>query len=84
MVKSFVTGVRQLDWQPYAWLVYSIPYLVSSFNQELSLGETAAMLAGFVVFLVAYLLGPRMRPVDRPTTNAGVETGELLGLHAGE
>ena len=65
MVKTFISGVRRLGWQPYAWLVYAIPYLVSSFNQRVSLVETAAMLVGFVAFLVAYLAsymvrGPRI------------------------
>jgi two-component system sensor histidine kinase DesK len=65
MVKSFVKGVRRLDWQPYAWLVYSIPYLIASFQLARSWGDTAAMLAGYAVFLVAYLAsymvrGPRV------------------------
>jgi len=55
MVKSFITGVRRLNWQPYAWLVYSMPYLYGSFDHRLSLGETGAMLGGFVVFLVAFV-----------------------------
>ena len=55
MVTAFIDGVRRLGWQPYVWLVYSIPYLYSSFNPRLSLAETAAMLVGFLVFLVAYL-----------------------------
>jgi len=65
MVKAFVTGIRRLSWQPYAWLVYSIPYLITSFDQRLSLWESAGMLAGFAVFLVAYFAsymvrGPRI------------------------
>ncbi|HUR20408.1 MAG TPA: sensor histidine kinase [Vicinamibacterales bacterium] len=56
---------RELGWQPYVWLVYSIPYLYSSFNARLSLVETAAMLIGYAVFLVAYVAsymvrGPRI------------------------
>ena len=65
MAETFVTGLRRLGWETYVWLVYSIPYLYSSFNPRLSLAETAAMLAGYVVFLAAYFAsylvrGPRV------------------------
>ena len=57
--------LKELGWEPYAWLVYSIPYLIAAFRAPLTWGETAAMLAGFVVFLGAYFTsymvrGPRI------------------------
>ena len=49
--------IRQAGWEPYAWLVYSIPYLFASFDPRLTIVETAAMLAGYVVFLATYFGG---------------------------
>ena len=48
---------RDLGWEPYAWLVYSLPYLVLSFDRRLSGLETIAMLAGYIAFLTLYLVG---------------------------
>ena len=28
--------IRELGWEPYAWLIYSLPYLVASFDRRLS------------------------------------------------
>jgi two-component system, NarL family, sensor histidine kinase DesK len=53
--------LRQLRWETFAWLVYSLPYLASSFSSRLTGGETAAMLAGYVVFLALYFTGQLTR-----------------------
>ena len=53
--------LRGLSWQSYAWLIYSVPFLVASFASSFTAGETAAMLAGYGVFLVTYLAGQVMR-----------------------
>ena len=55
------TPLRQFGWETYAWLIYSLPYLFSSFNPRLPAIETAAMLAGYVVFLALYLAGQLVR-----------------------
>lgn len=60
-MNSLLTRLRGLSWEPYAWLIYSIPYLVSSFNPALSGAETAGMLAGYLVFLVVYFTGYLIR-----------------------
>ena len=53
--------LRTLGWESYAWLIYSLPFLLASFDSSFSGGETAAMLAGYVVFLVIYLAGQVIR-----------------------
>jgi two-component system, NarL family, sensor histidine kinase DesK len=58
---EWLRALRKLGWQDYAWLVYSVPYLVSAFNSRLAGTETAAMLAGYAVFLVLYLTGQVVR-----------------------
>ena len=55
------TPLRQFGWETYAWLIYSLPYLFSSFDPRLTALETAAMLAGYVVFLGLYLAGQLVR-----------------------
>ena len=55
------TPLRQFGWETYAWLIYSLPYLFSSFDPRLSALETSAMLAGYVVFLGLYLAGQLVR-----------------------
>jgi hypothetical protein len=61
-------NVRDLGWETYAWLLYSVPYLVSAFNSRLSVVETVAMLVGYGAFLVLYVAGqlvrgPRILPI---------------------
>ena len=53
--------LRGLGWEPYAWLIYSVPYLFASFNPALSRGELWAMLAAYPIFLVLYLTGYTVR-----------------------
>ena len=55
------TPLRQFGWETYAWLIYSLPYLFSAFDRRLTVLETAAMLAGYVVFLGLYLAGQVLR-----------------------
>jgi len=56
-----IAQLRAVGWESYAWLVYSLPFLLASFDSSFSAIETAAMLAGYVVFLVAYLAAQIMR-----------------------
>lgn len=56
-----VEHLKRLSWESYAWLVYSLPFLLASFDSSFSGVETAAMLAGYAVFLVAYLAAQVMR-----------------------
>jgi len=53
--------LRALSWESYAWLIYSVPFLLASFDSSFSAGETLAMVAGYGVFLAAYFAGQIMR-----------------------
>lgn len=51
----------RFGWETYAWLIYSLPFLVSAFDSRLTRVETASMVGGFAAFLVVYLAGQRIR-----------------------
>ena len=53
--------VRALGWEPFAWLIYSIPFLVGAFNPAPGAIETAAQLAAYAAFLAAYFAGQGAR-----------------------
>ena len=60
-----IEKLKALSWESYAWLIYSLPFLLAAFGSSFSAGETATMLGGYGVFLVAYLTaqiirGPRV------------------------
>jgi two-component system sensor histidine kinase DesK len=62
MIQRILDPLRRLGWESYAWLVYSLPFLVSAFAPSYrASGETAAMLLAFLVFLVLYLVGQSQR-----------------------
>lgn len=48
-------------WEPYAWLVYSLPFLAFAFDRRLAWWQSALMLATYPVFLAIYLGGQRVR-----------------------
>lgn len=49
---------RNLGWTPYAWLIYSLPFLMTTFESlDVSPKRFAANLAAYAVFLVLYFLG---------------------------
>ncbi len=57
-----ITGrLRKLGWEPFAWLVYSIPFLAGALRPDLSGRETAAQLAAFAIFLATYFAGHTVR-----------------------
>ena len=53
--------VKDLGWEPYAWLIYSLPYLFGSFDARLTALDTTAMLLGYVAFLALYIIGHLVR-----------------------
>ena len=61
MKDGVFTKLRRLRWESYAWLIYSLPYLYSSFDPRLTAFETASMLVAYVAFLVLYLTGQLVR-----------------------
>ena len=51
---------RDIGWEPYAWLVYSVPFLVASFFAT-PVGIRLLLLAMYVAFLALYLGGHMVR-----------------------
>ena len=48
---------RHLGWTPYAWLVYSLPFLVNAYESRSQPAMFAANLGVYAAFLVLYFLG---------------------------
>jgi two-component system sensor histidine kinase DesK len=48
---------RHLGWTPYAWLIYSVPFLVDSYATRLSPSRLGAYVSGYALFLILYFLG---------------------------
>ncbi len=61
MASELARTLRRIHWETYVWLIYSVPYLIASFDVRLSGVECAAMLLGYAVFLVAYFASQLMR-----------------------
>jgi len=53
--------LKQLGWEPFAWLIYSLPYLVTSLLSPAFEGERAWYLASYVAFLWLYFYGHFVR-----------------------
>ena len=51
----------RLGWEAYAWLIYSVPFLVAAFNPALSRAETWTMVASYPIFVALYLTGYQVR-----------------------
>jgi two-component system sensor histidine kinase DesK len=62
---TMAIGLRRrlagLGWEPYAWLIYSIPFVAAAFSPALTRGEMVAMLAAYPGFVVLYLTGYTVR-----------------------
>jgi two-component system, NarL family, sensor histidine kinase DesK len=48
---------RDLGWEPYAWLIYSVPFIVTTLAAPVSASYKYAAVALFVAFLVLYFAG---------------------------
>ena len=48
---------RDLGWETYAWLIYSLPFLFTAIAAPFSPSQKAVMLLSFVVFLPVYFGG---------------------------
>jgi two-component system sensor histidine kinase DesK len=70
-------SIRHLGWEAYVWLVYSLPYLVSTIVVPIGLREKALLLAAYVVFLILYFLGYLIRDARVLWVVAGMD---LLGF----
>lgn len=47
----------ELGWTPYAWLLYTIPFLVALYRNPLPPTELAGYLGAYVAFLILYFTG---------------------------
>ena len=61
MLKAITRKVRELGWEQFAWLVYSIPFLAGALQPDLGSTERAAQLVAFVIFLATYFAGQSAR-----------------------
>jgi two-component system sensor histidine kinase DesK len=48
---------QHLGWTPYAWLVYSIPFLINTYESRHSGLTLAVNITSFLIFLALYFLG---------------------------
>jgi hypothetical protein len=53
----FLPPDRQLGWTPYAWLVYSLPFLILPFWFRVPWQGRTATVAAWLVFLYLYFRG---------------------------
>src|SRR5436190_3699371 len=48
---------RDLGWETYAWLIYSLPFIVTAIMAPFSLFQKGVMVVSFLVFLPLYFAG---------------------------
>jgi two-component system sensor histidine kinase DesK len=53
--------LRQLGWEPFAWLIYSLPYLFTSALAPIPATLKAWLLALYIAFLIIYIGGHLVR-----------------------
>ncbi len=53
--------LKQLGWEPFAWLIYSLPYFFSSLLSPTFAGRRLPYLASYVLFLALYFTGHFVR-----------------------
>lgn len=69
----------ELGWTPYAWLLYTIPFLVALFKNPQGPLELAGYLTAYVVFLVLYFTGYWVQGIRLVLVIAGMSLiGALL------
>ena len=61
MSSTIASRVRQLGWEPFAWLIYSLPYFFSSLLSPTFAGRRWPYLASYVLFLALYFAGHYVR-----------------------
>ena len=71
--------LKQLGWEPFAWLIYSLPYLFTSALAPLPADRKAWLLALYVAFLVLYIGGHLVRSPRILWIVAGLDLIAVLG-----
>ena len=77
MTRGPIGKLKDLRWETYVWLVYSLPYLVSTIVVPFELRYKLVMLASYLVFLALYFLGYLIRDARVLWVVAGMD---LLGF----
>src|SRR5687767_5151354 len=77
MTRRPIVKFRDLRWETYIWLVYSLPFLISTIVVSFELRYKLLMFASYLVFLVLYFLGYMLRDARVLWVVAGMD---LLGL----
>lgn len=70
---------RRIGWEPFAWLIYSLPYLFTSALARIDATTKAGLLALYAVFLVLYLGGHVVRGPRILWYVAGLDLVAVLG-----
>jgi two-component system, NarL family, sensor histidine kinase DesK len=74
-----MTLLRRIGWEPFAWLIYSLPYVFSSALAPVDPWKKAGLLALFAAFLVLYLGGHLIRGPRILWMVAGLDLVAVLG-----
>jgi two-component system, NarL family, sensor histidine kinase DesK len=61
MTKRRRSWLRQIGWEPFAWLIYSLPYLFTSALAPMPSSQRVLLLSLYVVFLALYIGGQLVR-----------------------
>jgi two-component system sensor histidine kinase DesK len=71
--------LRQIGWEPFAWLIYSLPYLFTSAIAPIPGVRKAWLLALYAAFLVLYIGGHLVRSPRILWIVAGLDLIAVLG-----
>ena len=63
--------LRQLGWEPFAWLIYSLPYLFTSVLAPIPATLKAWLLALYIAFLIIYIGGHLDPPFETRAPGRG-------------
>jgi len=78
-MKMLSARLRDLGWESYAWLIYSLPFLISSLVYPPRMWMRAVFLLGYVAFLALYFAGYFIRGPKILWIVAGID---LIGVAA--
>ncbi len=78
-MKSGRSRLRKIGWEPFAWLVYSLPFLFTSALAPIAAGRKAWLLTLYAAFLVLYLGGHLVRSPRILWMVAGLDLIAVLG-----
>lgn len=74
-----MTLLRRIGWEPFAWLIYSLPFLFSSATARIDPLTKTGLLALYVAFLALYLGGHLIRGPRILWIVAGLDLIAILG-----